>query len=168
MKASGTGFSSRQRSPWLCCSPCPEKSKCIAELSAGCHRPPWKETTAWRSASGRAPSTAGRTRWGRRTSASWRMWCSTPGQNNQRSFTTCCSHKWLMKAKYDHSLETVSRGHTRKRLESTHTRTQTHTYPDCYQTVFNCRQNQYKTALLYCWVKFILFVNSLWTVSTRD
>lgn len=79
MKVSGMGFSSQQRSLWLCCNPCPEKSKCTAELSAGCRRPPWRETTAWRSASDHGPSTAGRTRWGRRTSASWRMWCSTPG-----------------------------------------------------------------------------------------
>lgn len=83
MKASGTDFSSRQTAPrWV---PCSQSSKCTAELSAGCRKPPWKERTAWRNASGPAPSKACRTRWGRRMSASWHTWCSTPEENTRQN-----------------------------------------------------------------------------------
>lgn len=82
MKVSGKGCSSWQRTlGHLYGLSCSQNSQCTAELSAGCRRPPWREKTAWRSASGPSPSTACKTRWGRQTSASWRMWCSTPEEN---------------------------------------------------------------------------------------
>lgn len=84
MKVSGKGCSSWQRAQILV--PCSQNSRCTAELSAGCHRRPWRGKTASRNASGPSPSTACKTRWGRQMSASWRMWCSMPEMTDHRKF----------------------------------------------------------------------------------
>lgn len=88
MTVSGTGCSSWQRVLRLV--PCSQNSRCTAELSAGSHRRPWRAKRAWRNAACPSPSTACRTTWGRQTSASWRMWCSTPEENKSyKNFNEC-------------------------------------------------------------------------------
>lgn len=78
------GSSSWQRT--LGPRPCPQNSKCTAEQSAGCRRPPWRERTTWRNVSGPSPSTECRTRWGRQTLTSWHTWCSRPEEERGQLF----------------------------------------------------------------------------------
>lgn len=88
MKVSGKDCSFWQRAQrWETCS---QRSKCTAELWAGCHKPPWREKTALRNVSDPSPSTACKTTWGRQMSASWRMWCSMPEENKSQKIQNKC------------------------------------------------------------------------------